>query len=626
MNSIPSPREDLNRAIESQNPFQVELVVTKQNVWEKELPDVASINAHASDTVFEAIDQVRIRQRQVAGVTIFADPGFGKTHIISRIRHRLQAGSDTLFVYMSEYSDLNRIKLEFLKTLAYSFKYNGSQGVMQWQELATALVNEAEGQNFTPKHLVETFPERLAADSNAIEDLKDRVMEVRPEFEDPDIVQAILWTLSKKHSPYAIKWLAGKSLPQSKADAMQLPNPSEEEKEAEAFDTIRQLLDIIGCYATIAICFDELDSPECNDAGFTRAQVAAGLAKTLYNSVKRGVLLMSLLIETWKRELVNTSVEDVTDASDKRKSAEVVELTRNIAANNNRISDIILELRGVNEDSILELVSLWLRNFYEQKGLIPHDPVYPFDREELRQMGKERPTARKILGWCKNNWKVPGKITPPIPDFKPLTRVGAALEQEIAQLDDEELLENESQIAKALIFGFNRLIGYELEGVKIEDIQAPVNPKNKYIHFNVVGQESGQPVKIGVAILQASGGTGLLAGLTHLANYQRYGLTRGCLVRSKQISQSAKKAQEKLNHLLQEQGGEWVSLKGDEVKPIVAIKAVYDKREDYELSEEQIWDFISSKKLAAENPLLLEILSDPSGQVPEDAVDEEAME
>lgn len=598
MNSNSSAIEDLNRAIETQNPFEVELVVTKQNVWEKELPDVPSINAHASKAVFEAIDRVRSGQSQVVGITVLADPGFGKTHIISRIRHRLQASSDTLFVYMSEYSDLNRIKLEFLKTLAYSFKRNGSQGVMQWQELATALVNEAEGQNFTPKQLVETFPQRLAVDSNAIEDLRERVTEVRPEFEDPDLVQAILWTLSKKYCPYAIKWLAGKSLPQSKADAMQLSNPSEEDREGEAFNTICQLLDIIGCYAIVAICFDELDAPECNDAGFTRAQIAAGLAKDLCNSVKRGVLLMSVFPRTWSRQIKVLSYAEAVVA---------------------RIGERVVELGPLNEDSILELVSLWLRGFYEQKGLIPPHPVYPFDPEELKEKGKQKATARDVLQWCKKKWGSPIIIDS-------LAPVRAALEQEIAQLDDEELLENEPQIAKALIFGFNRLIGYELERVKIDNIEAPVNPKNKYIDFKVIGQENGQPVKIGVAILQASGGNSVGAGLTHLANYQKYGLTRGCLVRSKKISQSAKKAQEKLNHLLQEQGGEWVSLKSEEVKPIVAIKAVYDKREDYELSEEQIWDFISSKKLAAENPLLLEILSDPSGQVPEDAVDEEAME
>ncbi|NER37803.1 MAG: hypothetical protein F6J93_28235 [Oscillatoria sp. SIO1A7] len=88
MNSTPSAIEDLNRAIQTQNPFEVELVVTKQNVWEKELPDVPSINAHASDTVFEAINQVRSGQRRVVGVTLRAEKGLGKTHIISRIRHQ----------------------------------------------------------------------------------------------------------------------------------------------------------------------------------------------------------------------------------------------------------------------------------------------------------------------------------------------------------------------------------------------------------------------------------------------------------------------------------------------------------------------------------------------------------
>jgi hypothetical protein len=162
MTSSSSSSADLDNLIKSQNPFDRPLVVRSQDVWGKGFPDVPSLNAHASDAVFEAIEKVRIGQRQVIGITITAEKGLGKSHIISRIRHRLQAEGSALFVYMSECGDLNRIKTEFLRTLATSLKQMGSQGVSQWRELATALVNEAYNKSYLPQQLVNQFPGALA--------------------------------------------------------------------------------------------------------------------------------------------------------------------------------------------------------------------------------------------------------------------------------------------------------------------------------------------------------------------------------------------------------------------------------------------------------------------------------
>jgi hypothetical protein len=62
--------------------------------------------------------------------------------------------------------------------------------------------------------------------------------------------------------------------------------------------------------------------------------------------------------------------------------------------------------------------------------------------------------------------------------------------------------------------------------------------------------------------------------------------------------------------------GELVDLIEDQVKPLIAIRSVYQKRETYDLTEEQVLNFIAQKQLTCENPLLQEILSDPSGEIP----------
>lgn len=157
----------------------------------------------------------------------------------------------------------------------------------------------------------------------------------------------------------------------------------------------------------------------------------------------------------------------------------------------------------------------------------------------------------------------------------------------------------------------------------IEEVE--VNSTDQgYIDFRIVGKEQGKDIKIGVAVVQQSGGQGVQAALKRLVNYKKFNLTRGCLVRSKAISRNAAQAQKYLSKLLStELGGEWALLKNEDIKPLLAISFVYFALKDYELSEEQVFNFIDQNRLAIDNPLIREILSDPSGQAPDDAIGED---
>ena len=598
---------DLINAIKNHNPFDRPLVVRSQDIWGKGFPDVPSLNAHASDAVFEAIEKVRTKKRQVVGITITAEKGLGKSHLISRIRHHVQADGSALFVYMSECGDLNRIKTEFLKTLAISLKQIGSQGVSQWRELAVALVNEAYDKNFTPQQLVNQFPGALAKNPKVVDVLRDKVLPIKPDIENPDILTAILWTLSPDpgYETFAINWLSGRNLPQSKADAMGLANLSTQDKEAESFSTIRQILDLIGGYKPIIVCFDELDVPECSDAGFTKAQVSAGLAKDLYNSIKSGVLLTAMYTETWVHQVkVLPYAEAVVD----------------------RIGEKILELRYLNSEDVITLVAQWLKEFYDEKGLTPEHPVYPFDAEKLKELGKERPIVRKVLKWCADNFKAPTDPEPIITQKHPVESV---YDKELAALENtiDDYMEDKATLAEVVRLAFSTLIGQTVEQVKIEEItEVKTKAADKgYLDLKIVGKENGKVVKIGVAILQESGGMYVQATLKRLIDYKKFDLTRGCLIRSKQVSKNAAKAQQYLSQLLSPQlGGEWVLLKSEDIKPLLSILFVLQAREDYELNEEEIMDFIVQKRIAIDNYLIREILSDPSGQIPEDAIDEDS--
>ena len=590
---------EIDELIKNKNPFAGHIVVRSSQVWGKSFPDVASINAHASNAVFDAVEKVSKGERETVGITITAEKGLGKSHIISRIRHRLQTEDNAFFIYMGKYDNLNQIKYEFLQTVASSLRAHGSKNVMQWQEIAAALINEVKEWSYTPQQYIQgIYPKWLKKYStNFIDKLTEFVLQKKPGITNPYLVKAILWTLSSVHSNYANYWLSGLELTQQQAEVMGLPNSEKDDKEAEGLKTVRQILDIISDYKVPVICFDELDNAEFNEYGFVLAQLVAGLVKDLYNSLKRGVFLLTMYPATWREQIrALPQAEAIMD----RLLSE-------------KLDKQPVKLNNLNSDDVVAVVSQWLKIFYQENQVTPPHSVYPFDENKLRELGKSKPTTRAILKWCAE--KFSPNIINPVEEY---------YQNELINIETsiDELMEDEDVISKALRFVFSSLVGEKLEEVKIEAIQdiQPKSENNGFIDFKIIGNDS--TVKIGVDVIQISGGHAIQAALKRLNNYKEFDITRGCLVRSKTINPGAVKANKYLKQLLHEQGGEWVKLQTQDIKPLLAIWFVY-RCESYELTKEQIFDFIKQEQIAINNPLVREILSEPSGELPSNLTDDD---
>ncbi|KAB8319114.1 hypothetical protein SD81_009355 [Tolypothrix campylonemoides VB511288] len=268
-NSLVSPTQALNAAIQSQNPFINAGIVKEPDFWRKKFTDVPTLNAHASDAVFQAIDLVRSSQStqdKVTSIAITAQPGVGKTHLLSRIRHRLEREGSALFVYagVNNYTDLNLVKYQFQQTLADSLSKTGSQEVMQWQEVAAAMANEgfktinSNAPTLSPQELIDRFDKVSASwsakNKSLMDTLTKQVIKTKPNV-DPYIVRAILWTLSETQASFAIRWLSGEELAQSHAEALGLPNSSKttQEREAEALNNVQQILNLVSFYNPVKV-------------------------------------------------------------------------------------------------------------------------------------------------------------------------------------------------------------------------------------------------------------------------------------------------------------------------------------------------------------------------------------
>jgi hypothetical protein len=602
--------KDLNHALLSHNPFN-EVTVTYQNIWQQEFPDVAFLNAHASDAVFQTL-----QQNYKTSIVITAEYGTGKSHIISRIRHRLKSQGGALFMYANKYGDLKNIKHGFQKTIADSLNQQGSQDVRQWQELATNMANETFIQNkiriYSAQELVDKVTNSDKKAKGLISKLTKSFCQLKstkyPNL-NPDIIRCIFWTLSLEQVLYANNWLGGQELAQHKTVELGLPPQN------LSFDAVLQILDLISEYNQLVICFDELDNivDQDPDLGYARVQFVAGLIKELFENLERGIILSVMLPNVWKdkiKTLTNFPLHKISSYSDDP-----------------------LSLKFVDENAAIELVKMRLSDFYTSKNLVSHDPLYPFDEKELRNLGKSKSsTVREVLNLCKKS--LPSKISPVSPP--PEDPVKQAFDDEMKQ-DVESSIDDNYLIADALLFGCKSLIGKTIEGIFVEGVTDQVRrlkrkeSKDSFLNFKIIGKQDEKDIAIGVAVLQYDGGHALGAGFKRLIAPQDYSIeiTRGCLVRSKTKKITGYMDATYLKPLIR-QGGEYVELKEEEIKPLIAIRAVHQKRSvDYQLKEEEILKFIHEKgakhNLGESNPLLREILSDPSYQVPDDVSMEEPL-
>jgi hypothetical protein len=600
--------EDFIQAIKDENPFDRRLFIKQQHIWDRKFFDVPELNAVASNSILQAVEQIRIGRKSTSGIALTAERGLGKSHIISRIRHKLLVSEIAFFIYMGEYTNLNRIKEEFLQAVSYSLKHSMRSEYMQWQELATLMFNRATEKQWAAKHVVDEWvPKQLKmCQENGrsllpiITHLQKKFLEVYSNNQNPYLIQAIFWTLSKPYAATAINWIAGNGITPAEATLMGLPISNEETDNFNAFSQSQEILNLLGEFMPVVICLDELDSLGQTENSAEKPRMVASLGKDILNILNRGVVLTTIFPQTWASHIKTMpQAESVVD----------------------RIGESVIELQHLNPQGVTALVSAWLDDFYSEKDYVPLTPIYPFTTEEMQIIGDERPTFRAALQDCRQIFGEKIKVKPK----EHPVRVAYEEELKAIQANIDNWIDDSTKVAGALWLGFYASIGQTVGDIKVNNIEKFMNLKavdQGYLDFKITAKENGvKTARIGVSIVQMAGGNGLTAGLRRLVDYDKFEISRGCLVRSKTISSAAKQAHQLVTQLIGEKKGEWISFLPEHVAPLLAIAEVHERQEDYELTEAEILDFINHQGLAIDNPLLEEILSKPTGKVPKGLTD-----
>ncbi|MBD2636036.1 hypothetical protein H6G52_11755 [Limnothrix sp. FACHB-881] len=625
-----SPLHEIHQAIQEYNPFNLRSVVKHQDVWNTNFIDFEFLHASASELILKRLKEVQEnsdREKKISSFVITAEQGMGKSHLVRRLHRRIYEAQDAFFLYMSFSlcGNIDLINYELRQAISRSLSQLTVLGISQWQALATSIIekrilNTKSNQSLDSVRFVKQFDENCrsyqAKGKSLIETLFAKCQPCFPDV-DPDILKALIWTLSESYAPYAIKWLSGDELSTAYLEKMGLPSipASDSSRESESLKANLAILKLLVAHRPVLLCFDETEISQLNNQGLTSTQVLAYLIKSIFDSLHLseedcGLILTSFLFpNSWQSEI--PSLAGATD--------------RMTAGTGQPIS-----LKQLDSQLLLKLVRFLLeKKFYEPRNLTPPHPFYPFDEDELRELGKkERPPIRYALRWCAENFVV---TAPPIP---PEERFQKGFEEKL-QDDYREAMADGTTVAETLRYCFELVVnqtisgetksGEKIEGATITAI-ANIEPKAKnagYINFKIVGTEQDKPFAIGVAVLQQSG-LSFAAGLNRLVDYKTYGLTRGCLIRGADFKiKTFWDSYKTYQNFIQRQGGEHIEPDPKQLKVLMALKAVFESASIYGLTEAEVQEF--SREIALNNEILLEILSDPSGLIDPSIIDDETL-
>jgi hypothetical protein len=621
-------------ALQINNPFERPPVVKAQNIWGESFPDVPEVNATASNSLFDALQKVRRADSSLEKVTsmVFtAEKGVGKSHVIRRIRKRLQASGEGVFIYASvdRYGNLDLVNTLFRQSVAESLEQMGSEGVTQWQEIATLMVAEALRANRAgavvpaAPELVKKFDtayhNNRAKGKDLVSDLTKVIRKLKPHL-DPYLLRAIIWTLSEERGTFAVKWLAGEALETQDAHDLRLPanQKSEGEMNADALTMSAELLSLVGEYKSVVVCFDELDTLATDSNGYPTSFIILDLIKRLFDSVQQsdraaGIVILSVLIPNLWSQAAQMGIASPDKISTYGKP---------------------IALEYLTAETTKTLGALILEQFCQKQTLALPTPWFPLSEEEVTEFGNLRPYPREALKWFAKSINDKVKLALPVDEVVPFNeRFERAYQSALLQFEPQDL-DNNDAIAAALQFCFQKIVEIDkikdqpIEGVVVKSL-ADVTPRGKnngWLQFKIIGEEANERVTIGVCVLQQANGLSVGAGFKRLLDTQTFGFSRGCLVRSK--SRRFKRNWDSYEYYQQlvNKGGEWVDLVEDEIKPLLALQYIYEHHERFDLSIKRLNSLARTRNLLQQSPLIREILSRPAGVISEEAVEGEALQ
>lgn len=594
------------------NPFKQKPIVSRDEVWGEVMTDLPSLNEHVDSKIHQAISDVRQKYTPKIGIVIKGDIGTGKSHVIHRIRKTIDKQGGCIFSYIPPYTHASRVNSHVRLYLSLSLNERDHNDLTQWQKLAAAAIKTLSGTEFEEKYqpyiAICDRPDALRKQIiathkkselvNFFDGIVEAILEYQPKL-DYNFLKAALFLILKV-SPLAqvgLAWMIGEEFPGTKESG--LPEFSLEQQDGKSIWIIQQicaLSEVAKC--PVLICFDQLDSaPADHNSGDSPVMVIAKCIDQIYFQCSNVILICCAISTMW---------------------TEITELAGGIAE---RVGQWSVTTKPPSAEQLVELVKLRLDWFYHHHALDPkqYQFLYPYNEDEIRKVALKGAGARDLMKWCAEKFEFE-VITSPLPTSPPKTRKDEFLDvfNELLKRQLSVTMEDDDQLASIIANSMRMIPDSGTANVTVMDVHNFDFPSYD-LHFTISGYDilQSKEVKIGVRVCQTKTAKTFNAVMKRLLNYDRYQLTRGCLIRSANVPTSWKVGNQLKQQLEQQQDGEVVTLRKDEIKPLVAMQRIYEEAGTdvtnslNGFTKEEVVGLVKELRLIADNPLICEILSAP---------------
>lgn len=334
------------------------------NFWkeqQEDSKDVASIHAHAIDSVEQTLQDV-IRDRRTRTLMLLGDTGSGKSHLLGRIKRRLN--DRACFAYVGPWPDNQFIWRHVLRQTVDS--------------LMAIPEGQAESQLLRWLKGLEIFKrvgiaQKLLGERNVfIHDMKASFPAV---YQGKDFFSALYALLNPDLQMLATDWLRGEDLDDEDLNLLRV------RRSVDSEDAAQKMLSNIGWLAKstqpIVICFDNLDNIPEMPNGKSGLRSMFNVNTTIHNEkLPNFLVIISLITSNWRR-----SENDIEPADQAR-------------------VDQKLTLRQINLDQAAGLWASRLKPLHAQAKPYPVSPIAPLTKEWLAYKypgGRVAPRVALIL-------------------------------------------------------------------------------------------------------------------------------------------------------------------------------------------------------------------------------------
>jgi hypothetical protein len=580
------------------NPFEIKPIITGSDIWNDIPIEISSFHEDEAKLIYKQIRQ--IPQIEKVGILLSGDGGSGKSHLLRRVREFLEQEHSGLFAYIPPVTEPSRPDYHVRFHIIESFEQQNADGFSQWERLAANLIKTLKDQTYkeyqsranqpavlrkyiSNNHKYMThfelmgFVSKLAgaiAKQHSIN--KDCVSAVLLILFDIDFISYNLFDDAREGAKC---WLRGADN-EEKINAAKLPKYSLNEQQTISVPLIADICKLAKAAAMpVVICFDQLENfTPSFDCPYTPSQVVVFCVERLHLKCENVILITS----------------SVTD-----KYIEIMSLP---AATKARVAQLLIDLKLPTINDMTGIIEGRLNWFYKHSGF-DFPPFYPFSEEEISKQAhvliNEKANLRDLMKRFAKMFDERSKRLPK-----------TQLEEFMEKFHNKEnnlkiSSKSDDDIAAIIAFSLANLC-QESGGVKVARLESVT--KNNDIQMIICGYDytKQSEVRIGVRICDTETATTFNAVMKNIIKYDKYKLTRGCLVRSKPLGK-AWKVGKQLEADLKHKGGEVVVLKEEELKPLIAIYEIYQE----ESNKLETIKLIQQSNLIAKNKLLEEILSYP---------------